>query len=272
MKENPFTKVPNAILDLESLNVYEFRILMHIYRKTIGFNKKSDGISLSQFQKATGISKPTILKSLKNLEEMKLIKVQKQINKAGGKSFNRYLPLVKEIDYLVKEIYKGSKGDLPPLVKEIDIQKKIEQKKIDKRRERTLIGGKENILFQLEENEQNKEIDFYISHVIKNTEYIKSPTGFRRSIKKKLMKEDELQLEDFEKYYLEKTCRKYEENFTGKYIEEDEISNIYPYFDTDKNEPSDKFIIWFNKDEEEYSFTKSFTNKKDIEEMLRGAN
>ena len=90
MKEKPFTKVPNAILDLESLNVYEFRILMHIYIKTIGFNKKSDGISLSQFQKATGISKPTILKSLKSLEEMKFIKVQKQINNTNGNLSNKY--------------------------------------------------------------------------------------------------------------------------------------------------------------------------------------
>ena len=64
MEESPFTKVPNSIFDIEGLNIYERLVLLYIIRKTIGFNKKSDGISLSQFVKFTGASKPTIIKAI----------------------------------------------------------------------------------------------------------------------------------------------------------------------------------------------------------------
>lgn len=138
MNESPFTKVPNSIFDIEGLNIYERLILLYIVRKTIGFNKKSDGISLNQFIRFAGISKPTVLKAINNLKKMKLIKVKKQTNSTGGKSYNRYTPLVNNIDHLVNDIDKGSKGDLLGLVKDIDIQKKIEQKKIDNREKERL--------------------------------------------------------------------------------------------------------------------------------------
>lgn len=66
-----FTAVPNIILDscLKRLTSVEFMILMVIIRKTIGWQKKVDTISLSQFVKHTNLSKNTCIKVLKKLIE-----------------------------------------------------------------------------------------------------------------------------------------------------------------------------------------------------------
>ena len=156
MEESPFTKVPNSIFDIEGLNIYERLVLLYIIRKTIGFNKKSDGISLSQFVKFTGASKPTIIKAIENLKKMKCINVLKQTNSTGGKHYNRYTPLVNEIDYLVKQIYKGSKGGLLGLVNQVDIQEENNTKENIQKREREIINN--NIFFSLSDNEKNDDL------------------------------------------------------------------------------------------------------------------
>ncbi len=266
MEESPFTKVPNSILDFEGLDVYEFRILILILRKTIGFNKKSDGISLSQFIKFTGISKDKVIKSLESLQKNKFISVQKQTLKNGGKSFNRYTPLVCEKDYLVRQKDKGSTSERLGLVCEKDIQKKIEQKKIDKRRER-----EGNIFFSFSNNEQLKEIDRYIDHLISTEEYIKNQKAFSRKIKKQLVDGDEYQLEDFEKWYLNKTCEELGNKYIGKYLDDDEISNIYPYFKTEGYDPSNKFIIWLIDTDTKKGHSECFEDRHELYQLLEEA-
>jgi len=69
-KENGFTPIANEILE-KLVNICllgsEFQVLLFIIRKTYGFHKKSDRISLSQFEQGTGLSRPTVIKTLKNL-------------------------------------------------------------------------------------------------------------------------------------------------------------------------------------------------------------
>lgn len=264
MIESPFTKVPNSILDIEALDIYEFRILMHIIRKTLGFNKKSDGISLSQFVKATGISKSKVTKTIESLNKKKFITVQKQTNKSGGKSFNRYIALVSDKDHLYREKTKGSTPQGIALVSDRDIQKKIEQKKIDNR-EKERLGV--SIYYDLSDNEKLRETDKYISHVIQEEGFIKNEKSFKLKVKRQLVNEDKFQLEDFEKWYLKKECEILKEKYVGKYLENNQVSNIYPYFVTEKYDPTDKFILWFDKDEE-FSFHKCFSSKTEIEEFL----
>jgi phage replication O-like protein O len=101
MKKNEgnYTQVPNIILDDATLDVYEFRILSHIARQTIGYGKKNDGISLSQFRKATGISVAKVHATVTTLKEKKYIKVTQQTAKSGGKSYNKYsLTLIHSMD------------------------------------------------------------------------------------------------------------------------------------------------------------------------------
>jgi len=69
-KENGFTAIANEILEQlvkTPLLGAEFQVLLHIIRKTYGYNKKQDRISFTQFEKATGISRQTINKTIKNL-------------------------------------------------------------------------------------------------------------------------------------------------------------------------------------------------------------
>lgn len=81
-----FTRIPNEIIDfyMGKLSHAQFKVLIFILRKTLGWNKKSDIISLSQITSACGISKPTAVTALKELNDMGLISTQKN-TKVGKK-------------------------------------------------------------------------------------------------------------------------------------------------------------------------------------------
>lgn len=69
-KENGHTSIANEILEqivATPLPAREIQMLFFIIRKTYGYQKKGDRISLSQFEKALKISRPQVSKYLKNL-------------------------------------------------------------------------------------------------------------------------------------------------------------------------------------------------------------
>lgn len=69
-----FVKTPMVIFDImNKLNPSELVILMFIVRKTIGWNKRFDIISLSVFQQETGLSRPTVIKAVEGLVEKSVI-------------------------------------------------------------------------------------------------------------------------------------------------------------------------------------------------------
>lgn len=71
-----YTQVPNIIMDqyLTILTGLELKILLIICRKTLGWHKLSDRISLSQLEKLTASSRSQIIESIKTLLEKNLIK------------------------------------------------------------------------------------------------------------------------------------------------------------------------------------------------------
>jgi phage replication O-like protein O len=74
--ENGHVKIANEIIEqLAKINLsnYEWRILMVILRKTYGWNKKIDTISLSQFQEATGITTQHVAVTIKRLVNSNII-------------------------------------------------------------------------------------------------------------------------------------------------------------------------------------------------------
>ncbi len=81
-----YIKVPAEMLDDPTLPPSEFRILLHIVRQTTGYGKKWDGISLSQFEKATGLSRHTVITALEKLQGKKMISVRR----GGPGKFNSY--------------------------------------------------------------------------------------------------------------------------------------------------------------------------------------
>ena len=74
--ENGYTRIANELLEALckiNLSAYESRILWTLIRKTYGFQKKTDRISLSQFSKETGLDRRHAHRALRNLEMRKVI-------------------------------------------------------------------------------------------------------------------------------------------------------------------------------------------------------
>ena len=69
-KENGYVTIANELAErfsLAGMNGSEYRILWVVLRKTYGFNKKQDYISLSQFQKSTGMGRKQVVETVRSL-------------------------------------------------------------------------------------------------------------------------------------------------------------------------------------------------------------
>ena len=75
MTNNGFLKLDNAIIDfwMSRLSNSEFKTLLAIYRKTIGWGKQYDRISQNQISDMTGITTRSVRTAITSLEELKLI-------------------------------------------------------------------------------------------------------------------------------------------------------------------------------------------------------
>lgn len=75
MTNNGFLKLDNAIIDywMSRLSHSEFKTLLAIYRKTIGWGKQYDRISQNQISEMTGITTRSVRTAITSLEELKLI-------------------------------------------------------------------------------------------------------------------------------------------------------------------------------------------------------
>jgi len=147
-----FTQVPNFIFDLMGqLSSSELVVLLFICRKTYGWHKVKDNISLSQMIEGTGLSKPTVVYSLKSL----LIKgiLAKETNKKSG---NLYVVLEPEIGSDGKEFYHGMvKNSTNQMVKNSTIQKKhLNKKEINKNIEEN--SNIQSSIFRKEEDNVSK--------------------------------------------------------------------------------------------------------------------
>jgi len=73
------TQIPNIIIDqhMSELSHAQFKVLMAICRKTIGWHKQSDYISISQIVELTGVSNKTVVGAIKQLERKGFIVTQK---------------------------------------------------------------------------------------------------------------------------------------------------------------------------------------------------
>lgn len=97
-KLNPnFTQIPNVFFDeiYSNLGYAELKVLLYLMRRTYGFHKKTDKISLTQFEKGiegldngTGLARKNIFQALDSLVQKELV----IINKKGRiNSYSLYL-------------------------------------------------------------------------------------------------------------------------------------------------------------------------------------
>src|SRR3954465_5372317 len=87
-----YTQVPDELFDelLSVLSGAELKVLLYIIRRTFGFKRDADAISLSQMMsgittrdgdrldRGVGLSKPTLLQALRSLEANNIIETTRQ--------------------------------------------------------------------------------------------------------------------------------------------------------------------------------------------------
>ena len=108
-RENGHTDLANEIIDhlaLQNLSGSEFQILLVLFRKTYGWNKKEDQISLTQFQKATNLPRWTVWQAIEKLIKKNLL-VKKNLLPVSMYTFNKdweaWLPSKQNITRVVRE-------------------------------------------------------------------------------------------------------------------------------------------------------------------------
>lgn len=123
--ENGYTKTANELLEaLARIRVpgEARQVLDTILRKTYGFGKKEDAISLSQFHLATGLSKSHICDALKKLKAMNLIT-------ENGNDIAKKYSIIKDFDQWKPLLKKGKA--FPNSGKEIENKQLIQGKEGD---------------------------------------------------------------------------------------------------------------------------------------------
>jgi chemotaxis protein histidine kinase CheA len=99
-----YTPVPDQVFDelLTVLTGAELKVLLYICRRTFGFKKESDNISLNQMlnglvkkdgtrlDNGTGLSKPTLLKALRDLQDKGIIESTRRSSDTYGDEATNY--------------------------------------------------------------------------------------------------------------------------------------------------------------------------------------
>src|SRR3990167_3522361 len=107
--ENGYTKIANEVLEAlvkVRLPPSEKDILFFIIRKTYGWGKKVDRISLTQFEKGTELSRPTVVKAITNLITRKMV-VKAGLLLGFNKDYEKW---VVNAGLLVKSKHEFGKG------------------------------------------------------------------------------------------------------------------------------------------------------------------
>ncbi len=112
-----YTSVPDELFDelLPLLSGSELKVLLYIIRRTFGFKKDSDTISLGQMlngittrdgrtlDSGAGVSKPALLQALRGLQEKNVIIIERCISEERGHEPTRYSLNIRGQDPLGKE-------------------------------------------------------------------------------------------------------------------------------------------------------------------------
>lgn len=118
-----FTQVPDEIIDhlMADLSGSELKVLLYIVRRTFGFRKDADAISLNQIingittkdgrvlDRGTGLSVSTVVAALKSLETKRIIAGRRSTSPERG-----HEPTVYELHFI--DPYFENRSSLPPKI------------------------------------------------------------------------------------------------------------------------------------------------------------
>src|SRR5690348_1838862 len=109
-----FTQVPDEIFDVlaPTLTEGELRVLLYIVRRTFGFRRSTDAISIQQMEhgivtkdgrvldRGTGMKRAAICRALHSLEAKGVVVVERGKAASGADDTNRYTLHLAEGEYL----------------------------------------------------------------------------------------------------------------------------------------------------------------------------
>lgn len=197
MKPNSF-QIPNAIVDdfIKCINGNELKIYLIIVRKTKGWNKEYDGISISQFIEFSGISSHnTIRKSLKNLVDLNLVEEKKRDGKYSIFSVSdpyQFLTMSKNEPLPKNDIVPLPTFDRPPLPK-------IDNTNIHYPKEEEKEEYLKNILSD-DVSYEVFSIEFYDFIYPKNKKSNQQKIWYGNKIKENILEEEKQTIENISKF------------------------------------------------------------------------
>lgn len=159
----------------------EWLVLWAILRKTYGWHKKEDRISLSQFAVLTGLKRQTVLRAILKLSSKKMIGVIKNDDSginiySFNKDFDKWAPLSKKITVESKKIMPVIKKD-----------NGVESKKVHTKENNT----KETITKEIHTIVPHQEIVALYHKILPELPAIKEWTEFRKRILQSRWRENE---------------------------------------------------------------------------------
>lgn len=117
-------QLPNSVIDelLADLTGAELKCYLYVLRKTKGWNKEEDAISVSQFMKVTGLSNRKVIDACERLVELGLLEQKIGSNKTKVFSVKDYKTSGSEESSLVKKVHNGSEESSLSVVKKVHTQ------------------------------------------------------------------------------------------------------------------------------------------------------
>lgn len=106
---------PNSIIDelLPELSHSELKCYLCVLRKTKGWNKEEDAISVSQFMKVTGLSNKAVIAACESLVEREILERKSGDRNTGIYSIKTYKSATSEKSSLVKNFPSTSEKSSP---------------------------------------------------------------------------------------------------------------------------------------------------------------
>jgi phage replication O-like protein O len=124
------TQIPNEVFDtlMSHLSGGELKVLLYICRRTFGFRKDSDRISLTQIaqgittkagrvlDQGTGLSKRQVQRALRALEGRQVIQVERKVDETGLHEVNTYRLNVRSGDKMSPPVETPVSGEVGTLM------------------------------------------------------------------------------------------------------------------------------------------------------------
>ena len=185
-----YTPVPDELFDeqLPDLSGAELKVLLYIIRRTFGFKKESDNISLNQLlhgittkedivlDRGTGLSKKTLLDTIRHLIEKNLIISERRRSKEKGDEPTTYrlniIGKTAENTHTPRGVKSTPRGGVkstpPPSDKNYTTQETVIQETVTNTVNGVVKGGEKSTLQKLPDLEEPPEKTEYIAEQILN--------------------------------------------------------------------------------------------------------